>query len=92
MIRRHEFVKDSKRKYRNERTTQTYEDKTEKELEIQLPYHEKKSKKTGQYKISSKVFSVEGSLDPALSSETTLLYIRLTMKNLIGREDSINSQ
>lgn len=37
VIRRHELVKDSERKYRNKRTAQTYEDKREEELEIQLP-------------------------------------------------------
>lgn len=67
MIRRHEFQKDSKGKYRNKRTTQTYEDKTEKELEILLSYH-KKGHKTGQYKIALQVFSAEGRLDPALIS------------------------
>ena len=30
--------------------------------------------------------------EPVLSEHPILLYIRLTMKNLIGREHSINSQ
>jgi len=51
VIRRHELVKDSKRKYRNKRTAQTYEDKTEEELEIQLPFNLKMDKKTGQFKV-----------------------------------------
>ena len=43
--------------------------KRKKELEIQRPYHEKQKQKADQHKITPKVFSTEGSLDPALSSE-----------------------
>ena len=51
------------------------------ELEIQLLYHEKRTKKNGQYNIAPKMFSTEGSLDPALISS---LVTRATLQALLS--------
>lgn len=92
MIRRHEFEKDSKRKYRNKRTTQTYEDKTEWELEIQLPSREKKDKiKTGRYKVVPKLFRGESA--PGTNQWTGLsgLHISVSTQSSLGYRNKNNT-